>query len=117
MQMQLKLTGLQISVRTGKLFSYFSTKTYVVGTQKNRLNFKGSSFENTKHMFKLMGKEIYALLGAKPSLSGPLNIARLSVTLFIRNTGIRVHFVFCQTVKTLMKCCIKWHFIRVWILC
>ena len=31
-------TGLQIRVRTGKLFSYFSTKTYVVGTQKNRLN-------------------------------------------------------------------------------
>ena len=27
-----------IRVRTGKLFSYFSTKTYVVGTQKNRLN-------------------------------------------------------------------------------
>ena len=30
--------GLQIRVGTGKLFSYFSTKTYVVGTQKNRLN-------------------------------------------------------------------------------
>ena len=30
--------GLQIRVRTGKSFSYFSTKTYVVGTQKNRLN-------------------------------------------------------------------------------
>ena len=27
--------GLQIRVRTGKLFSYFSTKTAVVGTQKN----------------------------------------------------------------------------------
>ena len=27
-------TGLQIRVRTGKLFSYFSTKTYVGGTQK-----------------------------------------------------------------------------------
>ena len=32
------LTGLQIGVRTGKLFFFFSTKTYVVGTQKNRLN-------------------------------------------------------------------------------
>ena len=30
-------SGLQIRVRTGKLFSHFSTKTYVVGTQKNRL--------------------------------------------------------------------------------
>ena len=31
----LKLTGLCV---TEKQFSYFSTKTYVVGTQKNRLN-------------------------------------------------------------------------------
>ena len=30
--------GLQIRVRTRKLFSNFSTKTYVVGTQKNGLN-------------------------------------------------------------------------------
>ena len=30
--------GLQIRVHNWKLFSYFSTKTYVVGTQKNRLN-------------------------------------------------------------------------------
>ena len=29
--------GLQIRVRTRKLFSYFTTKTYVVGTQKNRV--------------------------------------------------------------------------------
>ena len=29
--------GLQIRVRTRKSFSYFSTKTYVEGTQKNRL--------------------------------------------------------------------------------
>ena len=28
----------QIRVRIGKLFLYFSSKTYVVGTQKNRLN-------------------------------------------------------------------------------
>ena len=33
----LQLTGLQIRLRTGKLFSYFSTKTYVVGNQKNCL--------------------------------------------------------------------------------
>ena len=30
--------GPQIRVCNEKLFSYFSTKTYVVGTQKNRLN-------------------------------------------------------------------------------
>ena len=32
------LAGLQLRERTGKLFSNFSTKTYVVGTQKNRLD-------------------------------------------------------------------------------
>ena len=32
------LSGLQTRVRNQKLFSYFATKTYVVGTQKNRLN-------------------------------------------------------------------------------
>ena len=31
-------TGLTIRVRNGKLFSLFLSKTYVVGTQKNRLN-------------------------------------------------------------------------------
>ena len=31
-------SGLQIRVRFGKSFLYFSSKTYVVGTQKNRLN-------------------------------------------------------------------------------
>ena len=31
-------TGIQIRLRTGILYSYFSTNTYVVGTQKNRLN-------------------------------------------------------------------------------
>ena len=34
-------------------FSYFSSKTYVVGTQKNRLN-ETVLFEHPKHMFKLM---------------------------------------------------------------
>ena len=32
------IAGLQIRVRTGKLFSYSSTNTNVVGTHKNRLN-------------------------------------------------------------------------------
>ena len=34
----LTLSGLKLRVRTIKYFSYFKTKTYVVGTQKNRLN-------------------------------------------------------------------------------
>ena len=32
------ISGLQIREHNRKLFSYFSTKTYVVGTQKNRLD-------------------------------------------------------------------------------
>ena len=35
------------------LFCYFSTKTYVVGTQKNHLN------DHPKHMFKLMDMKKY----------------------------------------------------------
>ena len=34
----LLLAGLQLRVRNEKLISYFSARTYVVGTQKNRLN-------------------------------------------------------------------------------
>ena len=33
-----------------KIISYFSTKTYVVGTQKNRLN---ESFEHPKNMLNI----------------------------------------------------------------
>ena len=36
---------------------YFSTKTYVVGTQKNRLN--------ETYMFKMMGKKILIIIGSK----------------------------------------------------
>ena len=47
-------TSRKIRVFTGKLFSYFSTKTYVQGTQK--------------YMFKLIGIEINAILGAQTIL-------------------------------------------------
>ena len=40
--------------------SYFSTKTYVVGTQKNRLN--ETVLLSTQHMLKLMGKKVFTLL-------------------------------------------------------
>ena len=43
-------TGLQIRVHIGKLFLYFSSKTFVVGTQWD------GSFEHPKLIFKLMGK-------------------------------------------------------------
>ena len=42
------------------LFSYFSTKTYVVGTQKNRL--METFFEHPKHMLELMGEKIFTIL-------------------------------------------------------
>ena len=45
------MPGLQIRVRTEKFLSYFSTKTYVVG-----------SFEHSKYMFKSMSKEIIAIV-------------------------------------------------------
>ena len=51
-------------------FSYFSTKTYVVGTQKNRLD------EHPKYMFKLMDKKIdkkiITILRLKNCLTGPM---------------------------------------------
>ena len=53
----LRLVGLMLRVRTKNQFSYFSSKTYIVGTQKNRLN--------EKHMLKLMGKKILTLLRSK----------------------------------------------------
>ena len=48
---------------TKKRFSYFSTKTYVVGTQKNCLiETVDGSFECTKQMLKLRGKKIFTIL-------------------------------------------------------
>ena len=42
------IPGLQIRVRIRNYFLYFSSKTYVVGTQKNRLNETGLlSTQNT----------------------------------------------------------------------
>ena len=48
-------------------FSYFSMKTYVVGTQKNRHN-ETVLLSTQKHMLKLIGKEINAILGAQAIL-------------------------------------------------
>ena len=46
-----------------KYFTYLSTKTYIVGTQKNRLS--NCSFEHPKQMFKLMDKKIFSILRSK----------------------------------------------------
>ena len=51
---------------TENYFSYFSYKTYVVGTQKNPLDetrgFLDGSFEHPKNMFKLMDNKIISIL-------------------------------------------------------
>ena len=49
-------------------FSYFTTITYVVGTQKNRLIETVNEtvlLSTQKHMFKLMGKKIVTILQSK----------------------------------------------------
>ena len=48
-------TGTKMIVCNLKKFSYFSAKTNVVGTQKNRLN--ETVFGHPKRMFKLMDKK------------------------------------------------------------
>ena len=50
-----------------KYFSYFSTKTYVVSTQKNRLN-ETVLLSTQKHMLKLIGKETNAILDSETIL-------------------------------------------------
>ena len=52
-------------MRTEKSLSYFSTKTYVLSTHKNRLN---ETVLLSTHMLKLIGKEINAILGAQTIL-------------------------------------------------
>ena len=56
-------TGLQIRVRTEKLFFLFLNQNICCGYSKNRLNEK--ILLSTQNMFKLMGKEINAILGAQ----------------------------------------------------
>ena len=54
---------ISLRLRRGIKKSYFSTKTYVVGTQKNRLN--ETVLLSDKEMLKLMGKKIFAILRSK----------------------------------------------------
>ena len=42
-------------------FLHFSSKTYVVGTQKNHLN-ETVLLSTQKHMFKMMGKKMITIL-------------------------------------------------------
>ena len=51
-------------------FSYFSTITYVMGTQKNHLNER--VLMSTQNMLKLIGKKITIILRLKMSFSEPM---------------------------------------------
>ena len=53
---------------TENYFSYFSTKTNIVGTQKYRLD------EHPKHMLKLMDKKKKLQFYAKNCLTGPMHV-------------------------------------------
>ena len=59
--------GLQIRVHTGKLFFLFLNQNLCCGYSKEPSQWDGS-FEQPKHMFKLMGKEINTILGAQTIL-------------------------------------------------
>ena len=60
-----------------KFVSYFSTKTYLVGTQKNRLN-EMVLFEHPKHTLKLMGKKIITLLRSKNTFKYTIRVPNSS---------------------------------------
>ena len=64
-------SGLQIRVCAGKLFFLFLNQNICCGYSKEPSHWDGS-FEHPKHMFKLMGKEINAILEAQTILSGPM---------------------------------------------
>ena len=54
-------SGLKLRLRTRKIIFLFLNKTYVVGTQKNRLN-ETVLLSTPKHMLKIMGKKIFTIL-------------------------------------------------------
>ena len=55
------------------IFSYFSTKIYVVGTKKNRLN-ETVLLSTQKHRLKRMGKRISTILRSAIFVSNPVMI-------------------------------------------
>ena len=68
--------GLKIRESNGICLFYFSTKTYVVGSQKNHLiEMVLLSTQNT--FFKSIGKKMITTVRLKKSLSGPILMSRL----------------------------------------
>ena len=60
-----------------------------MGTQKNRLN--ETFFEHPNHMFKLMGKEINAIVGAQTIRIWNYNMKLFKVTLNNESIDCNVH--------------------------
>ena len=59
----LLLSGLQIRVCIGKLFSLFLIQNICCGYSKEPSQLDGS-FEHPKHMFRLMGKKMVTILSS-----------------------------------------------------
>ena len=78
---ELVITGVQIRVRTGKLFFLFLNQNICCGYSKEPSQRDGS-FEHPKHMFKLTGKEINTNLGTQTIL-----IWTYVITFFCRRMG------------------------------
>ena len=70
-------TGLQINMRLKAIIFYFSSKTYVVGTQKKRLI---GSFEHSKQMFNQVDKKVFTISFPILCSSRPIHILHLGNT-------------------------------------
>ena len=64
---------------TENYFSYFSTKTYAIVTQKNRLNEAHLLSTHPKHIFKLVDKKRIAILRSKILLISPFAGPKLNL--------------------------------------
>ena len=74
-------TGPPDKSETEIYFSYFSTKTYVMGTQKNHLN--EMALLSTQNMFKLIDREKTTFLLSKFVLNGTYGYITF-VNLFVK---------------------------------
>ena len=86
------LSGLQIRVRTGKLFFLLLNQYICCGYSKETSQSDGS-FEHPKHMLKLMGKEINAILGAQTILIWTHGLFMIS-SLHIKESNYKYKFLF-----------------------
>ena len=105
--------GLQLRVYYLKIISYISTKTYVVGTQKNRLNemvllkhmlwvlkrtvSMRRFFEHPKHKLNLMGKKIFTIYAQNFCCSWPM----LKYISGLRDQSIQCKVSFKEAVQLL----------------